>query len=214
LILLTYIGFQILPRRKFIPHEEWARQRKPHAPEAPPGLWWYRSLAPEEVASVLRSYLRARGARGAKKAPPDFGKKLEHWLSELIAAQGTGKSVSYWTLKSYALAHKIKPHPFMAWFRTLEEVAKELYPDRVPPGRRDKPLSDDEIQAIRAEYLETGEVHEIAARHEIPAWRIGQICRKEKEQRHAEWEKARKTDQPGETVSPPSDFADSDSEPF
>jgi hypothetical protein len=69
----------------------------------------------------------------------------------------------------------------MAWFRKLEEVAKKLYPERVPPDRRDKPpLSDDKVRIIRNEYLATGKILEIAKRYKIDPWRVGQICRAEK----------------------------------
>ena len=175
-----------LPRDKFIHAGEWAVQRKPHARFYPSGLWWYRSLSREESACVRQAYLQQRGARDVKIRPRDFPEKLELWLSDLTTNQVTVGRPQYWTLKGYALAHKINPQTFMAWFRRMEAVAKRLYPERVPPGRRDKPpLSDDKIRMIRNEYLATGKVLKIARRHQIDPWRVGQICRAEKQSRIA-----------------------------
>ena len=170
-----------MPRSKFIAPSEWAVQRKPHAPSYPTGLWWYRSLSLEESACVRREYLQERGVRNAKIFPRDFPERLELWLLELTTNQITEGRPQFWTLKGYALAHNINPNTFVAWFRKLEGVAKKLYPDRVPPGRRDKPpLTDDKIRIIREEYIATGKILQIARRHAIDPWRVGQICRAEK----------------------------------
>jgi hypothetical protein len=175
-----------LPRIKFIDPGEWAVQRKPHVRSYPTGLWWYRSLSLEESACVRQVYLQQRGSRDVKISPRDFPEKLELWLSDLTTNQVAVGRPQFWTLKGYALAHKINPQTFMAWFRKLEAVAKRLYPDRVPPGRHNKPpLSDDKIRIIRNEYLATGKILEIAKRHHIDPWRVGQICRAEKQSRRA-----------------------------
>ena len=206
-----------MPKKKWIDHEEWARQREPHASSYPGGLWWWRALSPEERPLVLEEYLRQRGRRGLKKAGPDFDAKLESWIWELtLPAKERGKK-RYWTLKSYALANRIPLHPFMAWFRKLEEVAKKLYPNRVPEGRRDRPpLSEKEIQDIREEYLNASysnrnAVKEIAARHNIAPFMVGRLCRKEKEQRKLEIEEPEETQQSAATtssLSPSYDFTD------
>jgi hypothetical protein len=135
---------------------------------------------------VRQVYLQQRGARDVKIRLRDFPERLEFWLSDLTTNQVTVGRPQFWTLKGYALAHNINPHTFMAWFRKLEAIAKRLYPERVPPGRRNKPpLSDDKIRIIRNEYLATGKVIEIAKRHGIDPWRVGQICRAEKKSRIA-----------------------------
>ena len=88
-------------------------------------------------------YLQELRARNIKIFPSDFAEKLELWLSELTTNQRAAGKPQYWTLKGYAVAHKINPGTFMKWFRNLEAVAKRLYPNRVPPGCRDRPpLSD------------------------------------------------------------------------
>jgi hypothetical protein len=133
---------------------------------------------------VRQVYLHERDAMNAKLYPGEFAEKLELWLSELTTNQRTVGKPQYWTLKGYALAHKINPGTFMLWFRKLEQVAKGLYPDRVPPDRRDRPpLSDEEVRIIRDEYLATGKVLKIARRYKIEPWRVGLICRAEKQRR-------------------------------
>jgi hypothetical protein len=195
-----------VPRFKFIHPAEWAAQRKPHAHSNPTGLWWYRSLSREESARVRQRYLQQRGARDVKILPRDFPEKLALWLSELTTNQVTVGRPQFWTLKGYALAHKINPNTFMAWFRKLEGVAKKLYPELVPPGRRDKPpISDDKIRIIRNEYLTTGKVLKIAKRHEIDPWRVGQICRAEKQNRIAALNLNRGRGTPREPESIPDD---------
>jgi hypothetical protein len=220
-----------LPRRKFIKRDTWICT--PHASSHPPSLWWYKKLAPEDSRFVLLTYLewrvyqshkvragstserweavcRALEVRAADgKVPHDFVRKLHLWISELLTNQGTKTKPVYWTLDGYAIAHKITKtkHPFLAWFRTLEKIAKELYPDRVPFGRRDKPLSEEETKAIRLEYGQTGDATEIAARHGIEDWRVGQICQVEKQIRKWDWD-----DSQARTES--SDTPDSDTDPF
>ena len=131
---------------------------------------------------MRQAYLQERGKRNAKIFPKDFSERLELWLSELTTNRVVKGRPQFWTLKGYALAHKINPNTFMAWFRKLEEVAKKLYPERVPSERRDKPpLSDAKIRIIRNEYLATGKILEIAKRHELDPWRVGQLCRAEKQ---------------------------------
>lgn len=156
---------------------------------------------------MIRAYLQQRGKRGSKKVPSNFHEKLELWLSELTTNQGTKWKGLYWTLKGYALANKISLHPFMAWFRTLEEVAKKMYPDRVPVGRRDKSLTEEIIQAIRADYLQADytdrkAVEKIAAKYGIEKFRVGQLCRKEKQIRNAEWERRLSKAEAGRDANP------------
>jgi hypothetical protein len=192
----------------------WARQKKPHGSSYPPGLWWYRSLSPEQSARVIKGYLQQRGRRGATKVPSNFHERIEFWLSELTTNQGTKRNVMYWTLKGYALAHKINLHPFMAWFRTLEDVAKKLYPDRVPIGRCDKPLTEEAIQAIREDYLQADyfdrkAVKKIAAKHGIGTFRVGQLCRKEKQHRREEFDHTRAKTEAEQTAATPESHTDS-----
>jgi hypothetical protein len=185
-----------VPKRKFIPPSEWARQPKPHARTFPPGLWWARLLSPDQTALVFQRYLQRRGKRGSKKTPHDFLTTLEAWISELTTNQGRRGNVAYWTEKGYAVAHRIKPYTFMARLRTLEAVAKELYPARVPVDRLDKKLTEKMIESIHADYLHADytdrkAVKKIAAKYGIGTFRVGQLCRKEKEQRRETYERTR-----------------------
>jgi hypothetical protein len=155
---------------------------------------------------VLQRYLQRRGKRGAKKLPSDFPKQLEFWLSELTTDQGTKMGGAYWTEKGYALAHEINLHPFMAWFRALEEVAMELYPDRVPFGRRNRVLTGETIEAVRADYLKAeyfdrNAVKNIAAKYGIGTFRVGQLCRKEKQRRKEEFDHAQQEEDQGANVA-------------
>jgi hypothetical protein len=142
------------------------------------------------VDHIFDRYLQRRGKRGAKRV--DFRETLEAWLLELTTKHGR----KFWTAKGFAIAHRIKPYTFMARLRALEEVAKELYPGRVPVGRRDKPLTETTIAAIRADYLgadytDRKAVKKIAAKYGIGTFRVGQLCRKEKEQRKEEYDRRR-----------------------
>lgn len=194
---------------------------KEYRGEKPPILWWYRDGG-VDAQHVLLVYLERRAFKFDREAkrrtrddrwasvcraleiqalagtvPKEFPASLERWLADLTMP-APAKKHEYWTLEGYAAAHKIKPiDPFYAWLRALEKVAKELYPLRVPPGRHDSaPLTDEQKQAIRAEYLETGNAREIAARYQIEPFLVGQLCRKEKAQRSAQSESQ-------ETVTPP-----------
>jgi hypothetical protein len=211
---------RLLPRRKFINRKVWVRT--PHAGSHPPSLWWHTSLAPEQSQRVLLVYLERRAYKfdretkgssfdkrwasvcraleeqaWADTVPHNFSENLHLWLQELTRPDpATGNKRGYWTLEGYALVHKMNPHPFYAWFRAMEKVAKELYPDRVPIGRRNKPpLPEGAIQAIRAEYLQADYsdkevVQKIAEKHGIEPFRVGQLCRNEKHRRREEMERA------------------------
>ena len=139
----------------------------------------------------------------AKIVPPNFPANLCRWLDDLVQPAPDRpqvwlpgkprrpkkrKKLQYWTIEGYAYSigkTKKQLPPFYAWLRALEKVAKELYPHRVPQGRSAPPLSEEQKQRIRADYLETGNAYEIAARHQIEPFLVGQLCRKEKAQRKA-----------------------------
>ena len=161
----------------------------------------------------------------AKSVPANFPANLCRWLDDLTQIapdipqlwlpgkprpKKKRKKLQYWTLEGYAATHGIKLPPFYAWWRALEKVAKELYPHRIPPGRIKQPLSEEQKQIIRAEYLETGNAREIAARHQIAPFLVGQICKKEKAQLDSQ---RAATNQP-ETVTPPDFEIDPDTDPF
>jgi hypothetical protein len=216
--------------------------------DKPPSLWWYTSGGVDQRRVLLvylerRAFKFDREAKGgtfddrwaavcraleiqalAGTVPPDFPANLCRWLTDLRQkAPGRKKyKLRYWTLEGYAHTHGIKLKqrpPFYAWLRTLEKVAKELYPHRVPQGRSAPPLSEEQKQIIRAEYLETGNAGEIAARHQIEPFLVGQLCRKEKAQREAQREARREeaeraaANQP-ETVTAPDFEIDPDESPF
>lgn len=204
-----------MSRRKSIKYSVWIRTPHADYPPpslwwyTPPSLWSDDLRSFEKSRHVLLVYLEQRAfkfdreGRGSSTesrweavrraleiqardgaVPSNFPENLERWLHELIEPDlRTGR---YWTLPGYALAHQIKPHPFCAWFRRMEKVAKELYPDRMPLGRADNPPTEETIQSIRAEYLQTGDAKKIAAKYfgsEDESWRVGQLCRKEKQER-------------------------------
>jgi hypothetical protein len=110
------------------------------------------------------------------------------------------------------------PHPADA---TREEIKIGGYlpQHRVPPGRSAPPLSEEQKQIIRAEYLETGNAWEIAARHQIEPFLVGQLCKKEKAQRDAQRIAQREEAEKAaanlpEAVTPPDFEDDPDTYPF
>jgi hypothetical protein len=182
-----------MPRRKWIPKEYWRRMPTPHASGPPPSLWWYHpepgpkraDLKPDaDSQQIIDEYLRRRARAGALVGLTE--KELEDWLSELTRPHKVSpRRKFYWTIPCFAVSKRINAATAMAWFRALEKVAKELFPDRVPYGRKPKQLTPEQIQEIRTEYLDTGKVKTISFKYGIPAFRVGRLCQAEKKAREA-----------------------------
>jgi hypothetical protein len=142
-----------------------------------------------ESQRVLSEYLRQR-ARGKKFAAEDFETTLTTWLIDLSHPVKVNQRKSkyreaseYWTIPSYALAHRTHPKTACKWFRELEKVAKQLYPQRVPTHRKSSTLTAARIRAIRAEFAESGDFKAVAAKFDIAPFRVGQLCAEEKAKR-------------------------------
>ena len=79
----------------------------------------------------------------------------------------------------------------MKRLRKMEEIAKRMFPDSVPPRRKDRaPLTEKEIEEIRKAYLDGTDAKELAARFGIGAAHVGRLCREEKAIRAAKREAA------------------------
>ena len=173
--------------KKWIRTKEWERQ--PHAKGRIASLWWF-DFPDRQV--VISAYIEQ--ARRGRAVPDDFKPKLVDWLDELWKSQnkrewGQPRTYRYWTIPSFARAHGLKPATLMKRVRELEEIARHKFPDRVPSSRKKRaPLSEQEIQEIKARYLSGVDAKELAAEYRIPASQVGHICRDEKEIRRSERE--------------------------
>ncbi|MGD1080384.1 MAG: hypothetical protein ABR881_18850 [Candidatus Sulfotelmatobacter sp.] len=185
-----------MPRRKFIPGETYWQM--PHADQPPPSLWWYKRLpAPlleddvpdPESQCVVDSYIR-RASRG-RTLPDGFEKKLARWLQDLSREQQISpRKKAYWTIPAYAKWKKLPEKTLCKRFRELENVAKELFPLRVPASRKPVVLTDEQQQEIRKRCLEGEDIQRIAEEFRIGRFRVGQIGRKEIAIRRAQREQA------------------------
>jgi hypothetical protein len=161
----------------------------PHAESWPESLWWYVHY-PGERKIVIDSYL-AKYARG-KKIPEDFHDELTTCLKDLSHIQnlkewGKPRTNLYWTIPTYARAHRLNPFTLMKRLREMEKIAKEMYPARAEGrGRRIDPLTESEKAAIRRKCLKGENIKDIAQKHNLTPAHVGQICRTEKQLR---WDK-------------------------
>ncbi len=196
--------------RKFIRDHDW--QRQPHVKNGPPvSLWWHRRPAPDRHL-VIDAYIdRCKLGRKHKDGPlpEDFKDDLIQWLAELSRLQnkkawGQPRTLRYWSIPSYALAHEMEPAALMKRLRELEKIARQKFPDSVPSSRKVRaPLTEKEIQRIRQQYLAGVDAKKLADEFRITPSHVGRLCREEKAIRAAEREKAR--NKPGERIDPASE---------
>jgi len=176
--------------KRFVRNDKWRKQ--PHSKGAPGGLWWYRR---PDRQRVISAYL-ARAAKG-KKLAPGFEEELKSWLHELandhnMHEWGRPRTRRFWDIPSFArhLGPKvIKPHTLMKIVRELENVAKLLFPKDVPASRQKKEISDEALAALKAEVAAGVEIRLLAAKYDIKAFRIGQLCPDEIKKAPAERER-------------------------
>lgn len=212
-----------------------AQYRKmPHNPNGPSaGLWWYqpRPGSPswaindltKNTQAVIDEYVR-RASRG-RTPEKDFKQHLQQWLHDLSREQkltewDKPRTKRYWTVDAYARANKLEPPTLMARVRKLEKIAKELFPERIPAEQKDVVLSEGTIAKIRARYVEIIEtcfregypfddhkraVAIIVEKFGIKPFRVGQICKAEKENVKS---KAPTADEQPTAAVPSSDFLD------
>jgi hypothetical protein len=143
---------------------------------------------------VIDAYLE-RAARG-RALPEDFKHKLVQWLGELSRLQnkkewGQPRTYRYWSIPAYALAHKLKKASLMKRLRELEKVARQKFPDAVPSFRKARPpLTEKEIQEIRAQYLVGEDAKKLAEQFRLAPSHVGRLCREERRIRKAKWEES------------------------
>jgi hypothetical protein len=182
-------------------------QRIPHNNDGPPpSLWWYLrqphpplpfdDIPMPESQYVIATYLR-RCSRG-RALPNGFEKQVAQWLQELSRAQnlrehGKPRTTRYWTIPAYALAHRMNSKTLCKRLREMENIAKKLFPERVPSSRKRVPLTEERKQAIRDRFLEVKDFDSVAAEFGIEAFRVGQLCKNEKARIVAEREQAQAT---------------------
>jgi hypothetical protein len=200
---------------------------KPHADGPPAGLWWWRDLGPEERRRVLCVYLektvyirtdRDDQYKGSvpderwdnvcqdllirrKNLPEDFPALLE----EIIQFTTTVHRDGWLTLEGAAVKFEQKRARVYYWFRKLDKIARELYPDKAPNAVY---LTDETIETIRQEYVEKGNARELAERYRLAPCRLGQIVWAEKQWRRNLFEAERNAQQAAEPSKPQEDDTD------
>lgn len=179
-----------MPKKRWIRDKEW--QRQPHVKEGPPAsLWWYRR---PDRDLVIAAYLD-RYKQGSA-LPEDFRDSIGQWLDALSNLQnkkawGRPKDFRYWDIPSYARAHDLEPPTLMKRLREMEKIAMQMFPDSVPPSRKQSAsLIEKELKEIRQAYLDGTDAKELAVRFGITAAHVGRICREEKAIRAAKREEA------------------------
>jgi hypothetical protein len=121
-----------------------------------------------------------------RKVPQDFKDDIGRWLEDLCQLQnmkawGHPRTYRYWSIPSYALAHKMKKGTLMKCLRELARIAAHLFPDSVPSSMKKRaPLTPEEKEAIRKRYLAGEDCKILAEEFGIPPSQVGQLCRSEK----------------------------------
>src|SRR5579864_3468366 len=169
-----------MPRKRWIRDKEWRQQ--PHIKEGPPAsLWWYRR---PDRHLVIASYI-AQCKKG-RALPENLKDDIRQWLDDLSNLQNKGewgkpRTFRYWDIPSYARAHDLEPPTLMKRLREMDKIAKRMFPDSIPPSRKDRvPLTEKEVKEIKKAYLDGTDAKELAVRFDITAARVGQLCREEK----------------------------------
>jgi hypothetical protein len=163
-------------------------KRTPHGDGPAESLWWYR-LPESKRDAVIAAYVKQCG-RG-RALPEDFRLDVEGWLRNLNTKQSRHK---WWTIPAYAKANKLHPYTLMKRCRELEEIAKELFPNAVPPGRITEQLTDGKVAAIRTRYAELIDdmngARVVAQEFCIEPFRVGLLCKDLKDAAKAKREQA------------------------
>lgn len=171
--------------RNWVRGSEWRRQ--PHVKDGPPpSLWWY---ARPDRHSVINAYIK-RYSKGST-VPEGFKETIVRVLDDLGRIHnkkewGQPRTLRYWSIPAYALAHKMNKATLMKWLREMEAVAKQLFPDSVPSGRKTHTLTEADKEQIRQRYLAGEDCKKLAEEFRVPAVRVALLCRGEKEIRRAE----------------------------
>jgi hypothetical protein len=136
--------------------------RLPHANECHESLWWYDEsdfgVPTDDTLRVVDAYF-AGVARGRKVKPNERDALLGYLVDLAYPHQVTVRRKKYWTLDAYALKHQLPRQWFFKMFRRLEEVASALFPNRVPPHRRDG-VRNAELRSKRAAAAERHRLQE------------------------------------------------------
>jgi hypothetical protein len=203
-------------RKRFLDYDDWAV--RPHADRRPRGLWWWHDLLPQESRRVVCVYFERRTYVISKHDETDLS-LLDRWrqvcddfsgrnpgapgspddIERIIGLVTTPNSTSrsakergcFMTLEGAALQLGLKRANVYSWFRKLEKIASELYPDKYHSSMDAKygvtkpvvAVKEEMKEVIRAEYFDKGNAKELAERHRLPAFRIGQIVKTEKKLR-------------------------------
>lgn len=161
------------------------RGSSPVAKNPPAGLWWFIHH-PSVIEDVVSDYLERYG-RG-KEIAVDFRSDLLSHLENLSRAHKVklyGKKVArHWTVPAYARACRINSGTMMKWIRELNKTAMKLYPGQAQRfGFRTKPLTDEEIAAMRLKCCEGVDIHDVAALYRVNVGYAARICKTEMELR-------------------------------
>jgi hypothetical protein len=121
--------------------------------------------------------------------PEDFEDELTTNLQALHRLQNLKdfdrpRTYRYWSVPSYALAHRLKAPALMKRLRELEKIARRLFPDSVPSSRKPRaPLTEGEKQKIRERYRAGEDGSLLAYEFRITSAYVGQLCVAEKAER-------------------------------
>jgi len=177
--------------------------RMPHAANRLASLWWFEGYGPlgsiltpkKEARQVIDAYLR-QCVRG-RTLSAGFEDELLMWLSDLyqpqnLARWGRPRTRRYWTLPAYAEAHGIAKGGFLKRFREMENIARELFPDRAVWHPKPLPLTEQDKERMRTRFREivyerrdyvdpiAAAIAGVAEEFQVPHFRVGQVCRAEK----------------------------------
>jgi hypothetical protein len=186
-----------MARKGWVRNSEWVRQ--PHVKNGEPAsLWWYRR---PDRHKVIDAYI-AQCSRG-RALPENFKEQIVQWLQDLSRIQpvkGHPRDFRHWSIPAYALAHGMEKATLMKRIREMERIAKELFPDAVPIGRKMRQLTDREKREIRAKYLSGTDAKVLAEEYEIAPFVVGILCREERAIRAAQREAERAAGAPAQDV--------------
>jgi hypothetical protein len=168
-------------------------------------LWWWQILQPDERRRVLCVYFERRTYNTRRFNPrlslaDRWQRVCEDFKCRCAKQRGTPGEIGeiiglvttstvnaavdrfgfFMTLEGAAVQLGLKKKNVYAWFKRLNEIARELYLDRCPPKIT---LTKEMEEAVRVEYLSKGNARELGERFHLPPFRIGQIVKAEKKVR-------------------------------